>query len=243
MPRSNSKRSYYVVLLLILFVALGYLIFLSPYFQISKIQVNDLKYLEKTKVEKEILDFKNDNLLNKNIITFSSSALNKKLIASGGVENSKTKKIYPNQIKVEIVEKTPIFVWETGNKKFLIDEKGRVSADYEEKFKDLPLVVDTKNVPLDDNKQVVSATFSTFIKDLGKDFQVYTEAKINRIEVPEITSEIKVYTDASWHACFDTTRTAKGQLVNLSRILSESKSKKKKLEYIDLRIDNRIFYK
>jgi hypothetical protein len=72
-----------------------------------------------------------------------------------------------------------------------------------------------------------------------------TGFNITKMEVIDTTSELKVYSSSSWYAYFDTTRKAKNELTNLILILDEVKknSKQKKLEYIDLRIDSKIFYK
>jgi hypothetical protein len=159
------------------------------------------------------------------------------------VKAVKVEKKFPHELKIVLTERTPTFSWETIGKKYLVDEAGTLTGDFEDRFKDFPTVVDTKNVPVTVGKQVVPASFSTFINDLNTSFNEYTGAKMTRIEVPEITSELKVISDAGWYVNFDTTRTAKNELLNLSRVLSEAKAKKKKLEYVDLRIDNRIFYK
>lgn len=242
--KAKNNRPLFLYFLILLFIgALGYLVFLSPYLKVSKVVINELKYCDKNQID-SIVTNHGKNILNKNIITFQVSNLEKKIGENSGVKSVKVKRnISKKEILVNIEEKKPSFVWETVGKKFLIDENGLVIGNYEEKFKELPNIIDSKNVPVNVGTQIVPKSFPRFIDELAKDFNIYTSTNIVKIEVPEITSEIKVISSANWHALFDTTRTAKGQLVNLGRIISEVQAKKKKLEYVDLRIDNRIFYK
>lgn len=239
----KSLNTFFYFLLLVLVGAVIYLVLFSPYLKIKSISSSDLKYYDKAKID-QLVGRHQENLFNKNILTFSSSSLEKKIGESGGIKSVKVKKKYSSlSVFIELEEKRPVLTWETVGKKYLVDENGYITSEFEEKFKDLPVVIDTKNLPVELKGQIGTAAFSRFVDDLARDFNTYTSTKIIRTEVPEITSELKVTTEAGWYALFDTTRTAKGQLVNLGRIISETNSKKHKLEYVDLRIDNRIFYK
>lgn len=244
--QSKPKRNlntFFVFMVVVFVGAIVYLVLYSPYLKISQVSISDLKYYDKSKIEGVTSSYQN-NILNKNILTFSAGNLEKKIGESEGIKSVKVIKKYSSKsIQINLEEKRPVFVWESVGKRYLVDEKGIVTSPFEEKFKDLPNVIDTKNIPVDIKSQVASPTFSKFMDDISRDFNTYSGTKIAKIEVPEITSEIKITTEAGWYALFDTTRTAKGQLINLARIISEVKSKGKKLEYIDLRIDNRIFYK
>jgi methyl-accepting chemotaxis protein len=65
----------------LLFVSLGgiaYLILYSPYLKISQITISDLKYYDKSNIEKVVKDYQ-VNILNKNILTFSSKKLEQKI--------------------------------------------------------------------------------------------------------------------------------------------------------------------
>jgi cell division septal protein FtsQ len=226
---------------LILLGAFVYLIFFSPVFRINEKSIEVIKYVNENEIKTRLSQAEN-NFFNGNLLTYNTGNLQSKIGEIAGVKSAKVTKVFPHKLKIQITERTPSFSWETIGKKYLVDDGGIVTGDFEDRFKDFPTVVDSKNISISVGKQVVSSDFPVFIKDLNDNFNTYTGANITKIEVPEITSEIRVDTDAKWYVYFDTTRTAKNQLMNLSRVLSEAKSKKKKLEYIDLRIDNRIFY-
>jgi hypothetical protein len=55
--------------------------------------------------------------------------------------------------------------------------------------------------------------------------------------------EIKVMTSEGWYVLFDLTRDIKSQLSILKAALAEKIPDRKNLQYVDLRIENRIYYK
>jgi len=56
--------------------------------------------------------------------------------------------------------------------------------------------------------------------------------------------DLKVHTNEGWYILFDASRDLKDQLQNLKLVLEEKiKEERKNLEYVDLRIENRIYYK
>jgi cell division septal protein FtsQ len=233
------------LLLAILFFGVFYFIFLSGMFSIKSLEIGETKYTNREDISKIVEHFRSQLPfnLNNNILIFSSSKLESEIGKTEGIKSVKVTKDFPSSVRIEIIEKVPVLVWETLQKKYLIDEKGFVVKEYEDRFSFLPTVVDTKNVPVNVGSEILTPQFSAFINEMTKDFNTYSNATITKIEIPETTTEVKVTTDKKWYVLFDTTGTAKNQLINLTRVLQEAEAKKKKLEYVDLRVDNRIFYK
>lgn len=221
----------------------AYLVLFSPFVRITEIEVTGTKFLSVNDIKKDAQSYISGNILNNNLITIYSGGLSDAVGKKDGIKSVDVKRVWPHKIVLAVVEKNPILTWETMGKKYMIDENGTVVEEYQDKYKDFPTVTDTKNVPVNVGKQILPSSFVTFVKDLGNSFSTYTAAKMTKLEVPEVTSEVKVSSDAGWYALFDTTRSAKGELVSLSRVINETKAKSRKLEYIDLRVDNRIFYK
>lgn len=243
--RRDYKKSFLMMVLGLLIVGLFYLIFLSPLFKIEKIELSEIKYQERAKILRETNNFKDSFFLNNNLIAISGSSLEKKLRVLPGIKSVNISKKYPNTLVINIIERAPALVWQSLDHKYLVDDTGMIWADYEEKYKDIPIVIDTKNLPTEIGKKPVSSEFSKFVTALNIDFYNITGAKITKMEVVDTTTELKVYSDSTWYAYFDTTRTAKNELLNLNRVLGEIKktNKKKSLEYVDLRINDKVFYK
>ena len=58
------------------------------------------------------------------------------------VESATVRKVYPNRIIVELVEKTPIARWRSGSSTWLVDQRGTIiGEDPTGTFADLPMVV------------------------------------------------------------------------------------------------------
>ncbi len=240
--REKKGMSWVYPLLFCVFLGTSiYLIFFSPFFKTNSVVFGETKYVsreELTRVAEESRSFTNNN-----IITFGFFNFRDRLGEVTGVRSFQIIRQWPNTINVKIVEKSPTFVWEILNHKYLVDENGYVWADYEDKYATLPVIVDTKNLPVQIGNKVVPVSFIQFTNDLFMNFENTTSTKYTKVEVLDIISDLKVTTAAGWYVYFDTSRTAKNELTSLVRVLEEVRNKKRNLEYVDLRIDNRIFYK
>jgi cell division septal protein FtsQ len=182
-------------------------------------------------------------ITNNNIFTFGFLNFQNRLGEVTGVKSFQIIREWPNKIEIKIVEKSPTFVWQILDHKYLIDENGYAWANYEDKYASLPVIIDTKNVPVKIGEEVVPASFIQFTHDLFGSFESITGTKIVKIEVLDIISDLKITSSAGWYVYFDTTRTAQNELTSLARVLKEVQVKNTGLEYVDLRIDDRIFYK
>ena len=231
----------YPLLFCVFLAAAIYFIFFSPYFRVKTVIYGETKYVSREELNK--VTEQSRGILNNNIITFGFFNFRGRIGEVIGVKSFQIIRKWPNEIDINIVEKSPTFVWEILNHKYLIDENGYAWADYQDKYVSLPVIVDTKNIPVQLGDKVVPASFVQFASDLFVNFDNTTGFKIAKIEVLDIISDLKVTTAAGWYVFFDTSRTAKNELTSLVRVLEEVRTKKKNLEYVDLRIDNRIFYK
>jgi len=102
---------------------------------------------------------------------------------------------------------------------------------------------DQANVRVELGGKVVTASFVDFVNALVVSFTPKTKVKIEEIILPKTTLELRVQTSEGWQAYFDTTRSVKVQLNRLSSTLKQITRPRDQLEYIDLRLNDRIFYK
>lgn len=242
----KEKKSFkflYILFFLLIITGICYLLFFAPYVRLNNFEIQGTKYTNIENLQKRAGEYRNSFIINNNLITIYLPGLKNRLEKVEGVKNITLKKKFPNTIIVGVEESIPSLTWQTQEKKYFIDENGVLFASFDEKFKDVPVVIDSKNVPVEIGRVIVSPTFCRFVNQIAKSFEISSGTKIKTIEVPEITEEIRVTTVGGWYVLFDTTRTADGELSSLSRVVGEVKAKKKKLEYVDLRIDNKIFYK
>lgn len=240
----KERKSFgwkYPLLFCVLLGGAVYFIFFSPYFEIKQLSFSETKYISREELDSAVEGSR--GILNNNIITFGFFNFQDRLGDVTGVKSFKIIRKFPNTIYIEIVEKSPAFVWQTLDHKYLIDEDGYAWANYEDKYASLPVIVDTKNVPVALETRVVPASFVVFTASLFDNFENTTGSKITKTEVLDIVSDLKVTSAAGWYVYFDTSRTAKNELTSLVRVLEEVRNQKSSLEYVDLRINDRIFYK
>lgn len=98
--------------------------------------------IENNKVIEDKLLLKNlSYLYGKNLALLEKKNIKKTLKNFDFISNTKFKKIYPNTLKIIIVEKTPIAIYVIEKKKFYISQQGDLINYIEfEEFKNLPTV-------------------------------------------------------------------------------------------------------
>lgn len=220
----------------------GYLVFFSSLFKLDKIEYSPTKFINREDLVKA--ENNGETFLDNNTITFGLVGISKRFSGVTGVAKISVEHLSQHNIRIKIVEKSPLLIWETLNQKYLVDDSGYIWGNFEDTYASLPTLIDTKNLPVKIGDKVLPQASVDFFNYLSNNFNDQTGARASKYEIMDIVSDLKITTDAGWYVYFDTTRTAKGELISLKRVLSEAKtSGSSNLEYIDLRIANRIFYK
>ena len=103
---------------------------------IKKIMIENNSVI-KTDELKNQLNF----LYNENLFFLNSEKIEKNLKNQSFIESFSIKKIYPNTLKLKVIEKTPIAILQNKKKKFYVSNKGDLIKFKEiEKYNDLPTV-------------------------------------------------------------------------------------------------------
>ncbi len=109
---------------------------IKVFLPIKNIIVENNKVINTNKLEKE-LSF----LLKKNIFFIDQLKIGKVILENEFISSIKVKKIYPNTIKIIIVEKIPIAIQVVENKKFYVTKDESLIRFIElDVFKNLPLI-------------------------------------------------------------------------------------------------------
>ncbi len=108
-----------------------------------------------------------------------------------------------------------------------------------------PSVSDESNQEVTLGQPVLAAEMISAILNLNKELPTKTNLTINGFKMPTPDSrEVKVVTSEGWEIYLDTTKDLEMQLANLKLVLDQKiKNNRQKLEYIDLRFGNRVYYK
>lgn len=260
------KTVFFRVVLLGFFLTLFYFIFLSGKFSIKEITIIGNSRVEYAEIEKIVNNQINSGstlskIFSTNVIFTSKKAINESILKQNlYVRDVKVSKKAPNKLVVEIIERAPIMLWETGGKTYLIDQDGIVldektavtpilepaNAELEPEIfqSSLPRVIDEKNIPVEIGKVALNAKFIAFVVSLNDQFSTKTELTISNFTVSESTFDLRAHTDTGLVVIFDTTRKPDTQVDNVKRAIDHANNAKKKInEYVDVRISGKIFYR
>ena len=249
MPRyRKKKRRFKGILLLtclIFLIVLGYILFFSPIFKIRSIEVSGNKEVEAEEI-KNSFTYGNIFLVSENKI---KNDLIKKIPKIGDLEISKN--LIKRSIKLTIEERGRLGiacqVKEETEDCFYIDKKGIIFEDAPQTSGSLILLIkDYSQREFYLGKKIFEQRIVDFISQARQDLSSeigLTALDFNVLSFP--LKDLKVMTNEGWYIIFDLEGDIKNQLLSLKAALEEKilGEERKNLEYIDLRIENRIYYK
>lgn len=160
-------------------------------------------------------------------------------------EVSKTNRKWPNRIEIEIKERNPGFVLESGGRRFLVDEDGVVVKEVPE-TKNLPYVLDQNA----EDKVVVGEVLPNLklVRFILSSYKIWPSKISTPIASVKISSkesfEAQFTTAEGWSAFFDANRSGLTQVSSLALVLKSQINPKdlSKLAYVDLRSEKSIYY-
>lgn len=170
-----------------------------------------------------------------------------------GIKEIGIKRKFPDGLEIEIQERIPRIIFCAREKCLILDENGQAyeSADSFLSKKDrndfLKLIDESgKEINLEDT--ILNVDYINYIENIKeKTFKNFNFEIENEFRTPSIISnDIKVKTKSGWVIYFNREIDFERELEMLKVILKnglESEQQRENLEYIDLRVDSKIFYK
>lgn len=234
-----SRKSLGMILLIILILFFLWWILFSNFFKVKDIIIEGSLNPE---VQSEIESFRN-----KNILTFVLGNTEKKLAEKqSSIKEINILRGIPDTLKINVTVRTPIISWKAGNKTYLVDEEGIAFEMGEgqvvnEEGKKIPLVIDSNNMSINPASKIVTSNFVTFISNLVRLAPEKAGININEIRIGETTFNIEADTDKGYRLRMDTARSAEVQLDVLKKIIDQYQDQIH--EYVDLRVEGRVYYK
>lgn len=245
-PTSSYKKIFKTVLYSTIFLLLVYALTASPLLRVKKIQVTGLQTLTEANIHEQVQAIVDSSLMNQNMLLISTEQINKQLKANNyQVAKAEVTRIPFNTIKVTITEQKPSILWKSNGELSILTEDGRAYAGEpnDELKANLPTVLDAANLPAKAGEKVVSESFLKFVNTINTSLPTQG-VKVIQYEVQETTTELFVVTQDGYKLRFDTSRPAQEQITDLVTVLDQLKKQgKKPAEYIDLRINGKVFYK
>lgn len=156
----------------------------------------------------------------------------------------------PSTLKVVIQEKEPVLLLLSQRKYYFVDGQG---IAYEEARLDtlpgvvLPVVKNNdENATLAVGTPVLTESFISFVQSVQRHLPDMVAAQVVEVRIPSLAArEVHFHLANNWQLRFDVTRGASGQLTILRTLLQTTIPPEKQplIEYIDLRIPQRVYYK
>lgn len=254
-PQTLRKK---IILVLFFAAAVGwiYFIFFLPYFYIQQIKLEGLEKISRSEIEEMVNNQMAERRFlifgQKNIFIFDEDSLCETINGKYALESIKINKKLPGFIEIKIQEKKPALIWQTGDKFYDIDGEGiairellpeEIAAIKSAETKTL-VVYNESNEPINIEETILAKNFVQFMLDARQLLIEKTNVKIKNFKMQNQKSDMaKVITDAGLEIYFTNSREALAQVEKLSAFLNTQKEEDKKLEYIDLRFEDRVYYK
>lgn len=250
--RVKARRLICLVLAVAVAVVVIGIFMFSDKFQVKRIIVVGNDSVSDERVEEQI-DLDKDGTVwgifpRSNIFFFSTERATARLMEEiVQIRQVKVTRQMPDVLKVYIEEREPALVWMTGDQRYYLDLEGVISKEIHGELEfSLPTMRDESNREVQTKEKLVSKDFVDFAASLARTFQSETGLEYEELSTPApISREIRVRTKMGWYIYFTSERTLESQYQKLLLILNKElkKGRMEKLEYVDLRIKDKIFYK
>lgn len=230
---------YILVVVFVLYLLIGLRIF-----EVRKISTTGNQSISSSEIDRQTRAVMKQTILGSNwLFTNTKSiaaALKSQNYQFGTVV---VKKSLPTNLVIQIDERQPSLIWKSGDKAYVLSEEGRAFTVTGNSARKLPQIVDQTNLPVELGSQIVPKNFIIFTRSIFAGLS-QLGLEIEQASVTESTSELYVKTKKGYIVKFDTDRSADSQISDLKALLTTLKSQSKQpMEYIDLRIPQKVFYK
>lgn len=238
-------------LMLIIISGLIYLFLFSPVFQIKKIIINGTDRAEEvSQIEKMTGEYMAQHWFvfsQKNLFVFRSAGLITLLKQKFVVKEITISKKRPNILIINIEKNKPILIWRSGTNYFTVLENGWLFQPINNLLDYALPVATSENTSTDIlwQKEYANAKQIEFINNIFKLFPFYLkEIKIKEFVIGESNShDIKAITERGWWLLFSFDNSPEETLTNLKTAWEKDIKEAGGLQYVDLRIKDKIYYK
>lgn len=161
-------------------------------------------------------------------------------------ELSLTKKI-PNRLLIYAKEKRPVIIWQDGSNYYYVDKHGKVisAIKIEQIEYDLPFVSSLESNQVIVGKEIIKPEQINYIRETVELVKKkFDDWYIDKIILPTMSGkDIFFYSNQGWYFILSLDSNKQAVLNNLDLLLKQKADKLKGVKYVDLRIEDRLFYK
>jgi len=234
--KPRRKLPFKTFLGLSLGIAVFYLLFFSPYFQVKTVRIEGGEGLDQTEIMNRLP-------LSKNIFLTNLSLVEQKLLKDfPEISEVAIYKGLPSVLKVLILKREPKIAWQTGADIYLVDAEGvcykKISpAD----LSGLVLVRDLLDLPVTPGQKVVPPDFVDFLTTASKLLFEGGQIRISQAFLRGNTFDLDLLLDRNIHLFLDPVREAEPQVNAFLKIITEKGGLVH--DYVDVRISGLAYLK
>jgi len=239
---NSIKHVFFGLALVILAGAIIYALFFCSLIRVKEIKISGVNVEIESQIRNKTKEFLGQKKIwffpNDGIVLFDGDKLKSEIKKIGAVKDVFVKWKMPNSLEIRAEEREAAFNLCNSNGCFVIDDEGAVISD----MLDGRLIVVNENC---DDLEYCDKGKIQFIKEtyelLDKTGIKMSSASLENC----FTQKLSVKTDMGFKIYFNLTRPIKDQITVLRNILQKFSllDKKEKLEYIDLQIEGKVYYK
>jgi len=254
--RLTWSRFFYWIALLSFLGAIFYSLFFSGFLAVNQININGLSELDQknisnvvnSKIEGKFLHFLDKN----NLLLVWNKSIEKDLYDGFvKIESVNVKKKFPNSLNIEIRERKSAMILCISSECFIIDRNGTAYSrlDYslpEIKENQLVVLRDLSDKTVKTGDKIFDIDYLDYMQKIEEKMfsgaDVYME---KNYETPNlVSSDIRGTTKEGWKIFFSENINLQKEADMLRIVLGEKiGDKRKDLEYVDLRSENKVYYK
>ncbi len=264
-----KKMSVKLIILLssvgfILLIVCLFLLFTNKRFSVSSVEVRGTRYFSEESFKQVVLSYFLNSPLpfvnHRNIFLFRSDDLRAQLEKTFSFESIQINRD-GQSVRITIEEKQSQIIWLTQKKRYLADLEGTIIRELSieeqalidgppaimidpsiELLRELPIYLNRNNTPVTVGGRVLTKEEIQNIS-LFTDRLIQMQIGVQRIEIDRLAGKwMGVRTTDEYDILFDATGDIEGQVVRLQTLLKEKITEPAKLEYIDLRFGDHVYF-
>ncbi|MFA6047525.1 MAG: FtsQ-type POTRA domain-containing protein [Parcubacteria group bacterium] len=257
-PKRRGFIKFLFYLLLISFLGVVvYLLFFSRYLAVTNISVNGPENIKEEDIKNEIqweIQGKFGRILEKNNLLLIKTSYYEKDLAEKfkKIDTVEVRRKFPSGLIVNIAEKKLKMIFCAREKCFILDNKGNAFEEIDENSEEynassLPVLKDTSNPEVSPGEQMLDPSYIAFSESVKNKLVQELDINLEReYSTPNrISGDLRVVTREGWSIFLNADVDAQKETDMLKAVLDEKipRDQRGNLEYIDLRSDNKVFYK
>lgn len=249
--KKRKKRLIFFIIILTLSGIIYFFIY-AKIFLVNKILITGVNNSEIVNeltlfINKQLTGYKYLFLPENNIFLIDVREVTQDVNENIVLDDLAIKKKYPQTLEIEAKEKIPVLLWQEGEIYYYVDKAGVVMGALSlDKVKyDLPIINRGTTTEVVVAEKIIEENDIILIKSV---LEIIKE-KIDNLHIRSIiakeisNSEMEFMTTENWYFIVNINEDINKQIDNLAKFLKQKAAERASLEYIDLRIAEKIFYK